>query len=151
MAEAMIPTVSQVSGWQLDTLDTQASTWKQQAATLKTEVDGFYTAVGNSADYLVGKFGNGMRDKGLTVRDQGYQTVGSLEAASTAITIGSPGMRFAQQTVKQTLTTLTAEGYLWGEDGTVTLSLSQTANALSDKDKDSATVKLAALQHQADQ
>ncbi|MBF6183337.1 TPR repeat region-containing protein [Nocardia otitidiscaviarum] len=139
-----------MSSWQLDTLDTQASTWKQQATTLKAELDGMYTTVGNSVDYLVGKFGNGLRDKGLAVRDDGYKTVGALEAAGTAIAVGSPGMRFAQQTVKQTVATLAAEGYVWGEDGTVTLSLAQTANALSDKDKDSAVLKLAVLQRQAD-
>ncbi|MFB7718086.1 hypothetical protein [Nocardia sp. NPDC056100] len=150
MGETAVPTVSQVSSWQLDTLDTQATTWKQQSTTLKTELDGMYSNVGNSVDYLVGKFGNGMRDKGLVVRDDGYKTVGALEAAGSAIAVGSPGMRFAQQTVKQTIATLTAEGYKWGEDGTVALSLSQTANALSDKDSSSATVKLAALQRQAD-
>ncbi|MFB8005171.1 hypothetical protein [Nocardia sp. NPDC056000] len=150
MGEAATPTVSQISSWQLGTLDTQATTWKQQSVTLKTELDGISTNVGNSVDYLVGKFGNGLRDKGVVVRDDGYKTVGALEAAGTAIAVGSPGMRFAQQTVKHTLATLTAEGYLHGEDGTVTLSLAQTANALSDKDNSNAAVKLAALQRQAD-
>ncbi|WP_067564424.1 TPR repeat region-containing protein [Nocardia acidivorans] len=150
MGEAAVPTVSEVNSWQLDALDAQSTSWKQQSVTLKSELDGMYTTVGDSADYLVGKFGNGVRDKGLTVRDDGYKTVGALESAGSAIAVGSPGMRFAQKTVKQTLATLTGEGYRWAQDGTVSLSLAQTANALSDKDKNSATIKLAALQRQAD-
>ncbi|MGV9838905.1 TPR repeat region-containing protein [Nocardia niigatensis] len=150
MGEAVNPTVSQVHGWQLGTLDAQATSWKQQATTLKTDLDGMNTTIGNSADFLVGKFGNGLRDKGLAVRDEGYKTVSALEDASTAITVGSPGLQFAQQTVNQTLTTLTTQGYRWADDGTVSLSLSQMANALSDKDKNNAALKLAALQRQAD-
>lgn len=149
MGEPAIPTVSDVTNWKLDTVEQQGTYWTQQAGKLKTELDGFYNTVGNSLDYLVGKFGNGLRDKGLTVRDTGYKTVGALEGAGTAIAIGAPGMRFAQQTVTQLLTTITSSGYLWGEDGSVTLSLSQLANAMSDKDN--AAVKLAALQRQADQ
>lgn len=149
MGEATIPTVSQVKNWQLDALEQQGTYWTQQAGKVKTELDGFHTTVGNSLDYLIGKFGTGVRDKGVSVRDNGYKSVGALEAAGTAITVGSPGMRFAQQTVTQLLTTITSGGYLWGEDGGVTLSLSQLANAMSDKDN--GTIKLAVLQRQADQ
>lgn len=151
MGDATTPTVSQVSSWQLDTLDAQAASWKQQSTTLKTDLDGMYGSVGNSVDFLTGKFGNGLRDKGLAVRDDGYKTVGALETAGTAIGLGSPGMRFTQTTVKQTVATATGEGFRWAEDGTVSVSLAQTANALSDKDKNGAAIKLAALQRKADQ
>ncbi|GAB0106839.1 hypothetical protein JMUB6875_58290 [Nocardia sp. JMUB6875] len=151
MADPAIPTVSQVNSWQLDTLDAQATGWKQQATTLKTDLDAMHTTIGNSADFLIGKFGTGLRDKGLAVRDEGYKTARALEDAGNAITLGSPGMRFAQQTVKQTLATLTAENYVWAEDGTVSLSRSQLVSVFSEKDKDSAAIKLAALQRKADQ
>ncbi|MEC3957125.1 hypothetical protein VMT65_29105 [Nocardia sp. CDC153] len=151
MADPALPTVSQVNSWQLDTLDAQATGWKQQATTLKTDLDAMNTTIGNSVDFLVGKFGAALRDKGLAVRDEGYKTVGALEDASTAITLGSPGMQFAQKTVKETLSTVTSEGYRWNDDGTVSLSTSQLASVFSEKDKSAATVKLAALQRQADQ
>ncbi|WP_306359980.1 hypothetical protein [Nocardia sp. CC227C] len=144
------PTVSQVRDWQLEQLEQQGSFWTRQASTFQTELDGAYNDIGNSADYLVGKFGNGLRDKSVTVRDTGYRTVGALQAAGTAIGNGLEPLRFAQKTVTTLLTAITSGGFLWSEDGTVTLSLAQVANALSDDDADSATIKLAALERQAD-
>ncbi|MBF6238678.1 hypothetical protein IU474_16640 [Nocardia otitidiscaviarum] len=151
MSGVPIPTVSQVRDWDLDALARQGSYWTQQAARFKIELDAAYNAVGNSVDYLVGKFGNGTRDKGLIVRDQGYKGVGALEAAGEAIATGIEPVRFAKTTVTSLLATITAGGYQWGEDGSVTLSLSQLANAMSDTDRDAAVIKLAALQRQADQ
>ncbi|WP_306355990.1 MULTISPECIES: hypothetical protein [unclassified Nocardia] len=149
MSEAPIPTVSQVRDWQLDQLEQQGGFWNQQASKFQTELDVAYDNVGNSADYLVGKFGNGLRDKSVTVRDTGYRTVGALQAAGAAIGNGLEPLRFAQKTVTTLLTAITSGGFLWGEDGTVTLSLAQVANALSGDDADSAAIKLAALERQA--
>ncbi|NNH69001.1 hypothetical protein HLB23_03780 [Nocardia uniformis] len=151
MSGVPIPTVSQVRAWDLEALARQGSYWTQQASRFKTELDAAHTAVGNSVDYLVGKFGTGARDKGLVVRDQGYKAADALEAAGERITTGIEPVRFAKTTVTDLLTTITSGGYLWGEDGSVTLSLSQLANAMADKDRDAAVIKLAALQRQADQ
>ncbi|SUA72749.1 Uncharacterised protein [Nocardia otitidiscaviarum] len=150
MSESPTPTVSQVRDWQLEQLEQQGGFWNQQASKFQTELDVAYNDIGNSADYLVGKFGNGLRDKSVTVRDTGYRTIGALQAAGTAISNGLEPLRFAQKTVTTLLTAITSGGFLWGEDGTVTLSLAQTANALSG-DADSAAIKLAALERQADE
>lgn len=150
MSESPTPTVSQVRDWQLEQLEQQGSFWTQQASKFQTELDVAYNDIGNSADYLVGKFGNGLRDKSVTVRDTGYRAIGALQAAGTAISNGLEPLRFAQKTVTTLLTAITSGGFLWGEDGTVTLSLAQTANALSG-DADSAAIKLAALERQANE
>ncbi|WP_306358305.1 MULTISPECIES: hypothetical protein [unclassified Nocardia] len=151
MSGTSIPTVSQVKAWDLDALARQGTYWTQQAARFTTDLDNAYNAVGNSVDYLVGKFGTAARDKGMVIRDQGYKAAGALETAGQAIALGVEPLRFAKTTVTDLLATITAGGYLWGEDGTVTVSLSQLANAMSDKDSASAAIKLAALQRQAEQ
>ncbi|WP_040805931.1 TPR repeat region-containing protein [Nocardia concava] len=149
MTDTPTPKVSEVKNWQLSTLADQGTYWTQQAGKLKTELDGVQTNVGNSVDYIVGKFGTGLRDKGLTVRDEGYKTVGALETAGGAVSVGMQGLDFAQKSVTQLVTTIEAEKYLVGEEGDVVLSLAQIASALSDKDN--GTVKLAVLQRQADE
>ncbi|WP_227838608.1 TPR repeat region-containing protein [Nocardia aurantia] len=49
------------------------------------------------------------------------------------------------------MTTISAEGFRWAEDGTVIVSLPQTSTALADSDRTGAAIKLAALQRKADQ
>ncbi|MFE4714827.1 hypothetical protein ACFRAM_28745, partial [Paenibacillus sp. NPDC056722] len=141
------PTVSQVISWQPDVLAGQGTYWTQQSGRLKTELDAVNNNVGNSADYIVGKFGNALRDKTVTVRDAGYKVVGALEDAGTAVSGGVEGMRSAQKGVVWRKAEIEGDGFLVAEDGNVVLSLSQVANALSDRN-DGAT-KLAALQTKA--
>lgn len=141
--------VSQVIGWKLDALDAQAMSWMAQSDKLKTELDAVQNNSGNSADYIVGKFGNGLRTKASSVRDEGYKVAGVLRAACGAILTRLGELQLDQESVSLSKTLITGEGYLVGEDGGVTLSLSQVASALSDRDN--AALKLGALQRQADE
>ncbi|MGW4241155.1 TPR repeat region-containing protein [Nocardia sp. NPDC004722] len=130
--------------WQLGVLGGQGTYWTQQAGKLKTELDAVNNNVGNSAEFIVGKFGNALRDKTVTVRDEGYKVVGALEAAGTAVSSGMQPMDSAQRGVVYQKKEIEDEGFLVGEEGDVVLSLSQLAHALSDKAN--GTIKLAALQ-----
>ncbi|MFI1919717.1 hypothetical protein [Nocardia sp. NPDC020380] len=140
--------VSQVTSWQLGVLAEQGTYWAQQAGKLKTELDTVNNNVANSPDYIVGKFGNALRDKTVTVRDEGYKVVGALDDAGAAVSGGIAPMTAAQKAVVDQKAIITGQGFMLAEDGGVVLSLSQVANALSDS-KNGVT-KLAALQRSAD-
>ncbi|WP_330182229.1 hypothetical protein OHB26_00245 [Nocardia sp. NBC_01503] len=140
--------MSQVISWKLDTLEAQGRYWTEQSGKVTTQLDAVYNDADKSADYIVGKFGNAVRSKSLTVRDEGYKIANALTAAGAVVVGRLEGLQTAQSIIAQSKSTITAEGYLVAEDGSVVLSLSQIANALSDRDN--AAVKLAALQRKAD-
>ncbi|NNH72858.1 hypothetical protein HLB23_23870 [Nocardia uniformis] len=147
MSEVPIPTVSQVLSWDVGGLAAQGSFLTQQATKFKTEVDTVTTNVGSSADFVIGKFGTALRERGTDIGNDGGMIVGAIAAAGTAITNGTEGLSFAQQAVTTLVRTITTSGYLWGEHGGVTLSLAQLADALSDQNN--GVIRMAVLQREA--